>query len=489
MAAIAGIGSIPLLTETLAQKRAAREAIEPKMQESLAAKSEVEAAEKAMEAGRTERLVSDEAAEQERYAARAASAPQREKMAAIRERESQPFIPTQENSASLATLFSLINIAGFALGAGGKKNARAAMAGMNGMLEGYQKGRADLYAKERQQFDMGLKQLKMQYDQLDRELTDAIKTFQTDRDAGMQKARVAFAKAGADFYRNYAEKYGLAKLYEVHKQAYQTAQKAEDTALNELKRAQDRAEAERRHRELLQQRAEQASDKKAKQYGSTSDLVEKFTGAKLKDKEATEVAIAANAIGDAAAIKQIVADNPQWVGRTGQVKNVFNRMIESINMGTPEPDDAGQPELVFAKRYAEYLVNYERALAGGARGFTVYFQRRFNQLLEQNQFNAAGMANLMNEQTRTIMSKAMEKAPSITQDKMRNLALDIKTRAGDTEAIQGLSGGQAAAPAAAEPKTKKTSFATVEEAQAAADRKEIKAGDRITIGGQSGVWE
>ena len=43
-----------------------------------------------------------------------------------------------------------------ALGGGAKQNAYAAMAAMNGMLDGYQKGRADLYKRERDMFDKNL---------------------------------------------------------------------------------------------------------------------------------------------------------------------------------------------------------------------------------------------------------------------------------------------------------------------------------------------
>ena len=148
--------------------------------------------------------------------------------------------------------------------------------------------------------------------------------------------------------------------------------------------------------------------------------------------------IAANAVGDAFAIKQIISDHPEWVGRTGQIKNIFNRTIESINLGEPGPDDKGQPELIFAKRYAEYLVNYERALAGGARGFTVAFQQRFNKLLEQNQFNASGMGNLMDEQIRTITAGAAAKAPTVNRQNMIRMAYDLKARSGDDDATKGM---------------------------------------------------
>jgi hypothetical protein len=61
-----------------------------------------------------------------------------------------------------------------------------------------------------------------------------------------------------------------------------------------------------------------------------------------------------------------------------------------------------QNALLFAKRYAAYLVNYERNLAGGARGFTVSFQNRFNSLMAQNQFSRQGFVDLMRQHVQEL---------------------------------------------------------------------------------------
>jgi hypothetical protein len=53
------------------------------------------------------------------------------------------FIPTKDNAKDLGGLFSLIGVVGWAIGGSGKDNAIQAMSAMNGMLTGYQKGRAD----------------------------------------------------------------------------------------------------------------------------------------------------------------------------------------------------------------------------------------------------------------------------------------------------------------------------------------------------------
>ena len=358
------------------------------------------------------------------------------------------FIPTQENAKDMATLFSLMNVIGFAIGAGGKQHAQQAMSAMNGMLEGHQKGRDDLYRQERNIFDINQKLLDKKIDGLFKFMQENSKLYTKDKELAEQNAMVKFAEEGAGFLKAYYEKNGPGPTLEYMKQLVKAKEHAADLTDREKTRAQQAADRLQREREAAALKTTLAGMKAAKpgkDYSSVSELVQDKTGARLKDKDAEQVAIAANALGDASAIKQIVKDHPEWVGRTGQIKNFFNRTLDSINLGTPAPDDAGQPELVFAKRYAEYLANYERALAGGARGFTVYFQRRFNQLLEQNQFNASGMENLMDEQMRTITSQVASKGKEITRDSLMNLAKDIKERAGDEDAIKGMSGTKPAA--------------------------------------------
>jgi hypothetical protein len=93
--------------------------------------------------------------------------------------------------------------------------------------------------------------------------------------------------------------------------------------------------------------------------------------------------------------------------------------------GTPPPPDdenLNQASLRWAKKYATYLVEYERALAGGAKGFTVFFQRRFNDLLSQNQFNAEGMSGLLDDQIREAARLAAGKTVYATPENLKKIA-------------------------------------------------------------------
>jgi hypothetical protein len=311
---------------------------------------------------------------------------------------------------------------------------------MSGMMSGWQKGRKDLWEKEAKTFDKEMSRIKAIRDSITKDLEMGIKLASTDREASRAAYASAAHKAGANSIIAAQINRGQSEAaLDSLKSAFKLNQEIDKERRAAAAKQTEREDAERRHNQL---RADAAQAKREKEnvkfFGSVPEYVQKFTGSKLKEKDANEIMIAANAVGDAFAIKQIIADNPEWVGRTGQIKNFFNRTIESINLGEPAPDDKGQPELIFAKRYAEYLVNYERALASGARGFTVFFQNRFNKLLEQNQFNAAGISNLMDEQVRTITAGAASKAPNLNRQNLIRMAYDVKSRAGDDEATRGM---------------------------------------------------
>jgi hypothetical protein len=397
------------------------------------------------------------------------------------------FVPTKDTVQDIAGLFSLINVIGMAIGGGGKRNAQMAMYAMNGMAEGYQKGKTDLYRKEQIEFDKNFKAMQAAVQTLEKEYAEAVDLEKTDKEAGRIARQVALARQTSPVLKAMEDRLGPAKTLETIKDLSKSTNTAVDKfnslkKIEEDKLAKQRAEAaiERRHQETLKQARDLAAIKAGAQIGDLGAYIQKFTGSAVSKKDAPEIMAAANAIGDAYGIKQTVAEHPEWVGRTGQIKNFFNRTLESINAGTPSPDDAGQPELIFAKRYAEYLVNYERALAGGARGFTVAFQKRFNALLDQNQFNAAGMSNLMDEQSRTIASKAAEKSPTLNRQNLTAMAYDLKNRSEDEMAVKGMQSllGGSSTPTVRE-------FSTVEDAEKA----NLPKGTKIKIGGRNATVE
>lgn len=136
------------------------------------------------------------------------------------------FIPSQENAQDLATLFGLVSAIGFAIGVGGKGSAMQAMSAMNGMLEGHQQGRADLYKRQKDIFDENLKVLRQKSELLRNRLTDIAKLAATDRQAADAEADALFAEQGATFLKNNKDKFGLASALKLAQANVKSAEEA-----------------------------------------------------------------------------------------------------------------------------------------------------------------------------------------------------------------------------------------------------------------------
>jgi len=145
--------------------------------------------------------------------------------AAIDQKESAAYIPDQENPERLATILALTNLMGVAIGHGGKTNAQTALAAQNGMLEGYQKGRADIIKQQKDIFDENQKKLDKTIDDLHRGMQDAAILYAKDKEAGHQKAMLTMAENQASFMKDFYDKNGMGQTYEMSKQIYEMKNK------------------------------------------------------------------------------------------------------------------------------------------------------------------------------------------------------------------------------------------------------------------------
>jgi len=108
------------------------------------------------------------------------------------------FHPTKENAQSLGELFSLVSTMGIMLGSSGKMAAMNSLNAMNGMLSGWQKGRADLFKREKETFDKEFGRIKAIKDELRKDLADYMAVVPYDKEAAMYKVAEISAKAGTD---------------------------------------------------------------------------------------------------------------------------------------------------------------------------------------------------------------------------------------------------------------------------------------------------
>jgi len=188
---------------------------------------------------------------QETQATELRNLPERTNLNLAREELSNAaFVPTKENAQDIATIFSLVGIIGMAIGGGAKDNAYAAMAGMNGMLEGYKKGRADVYKRERDMFDKNLKALQLKVQTLQQELTEAIQLKQQDFKAGETAIEIALAKSGSDLLDLKRKKNGDMAALETVIQTGKDVDSLVKMSAEQFKQAEERKFKER---ELAQQ--------------------------------------------------------------------------------------------------------------------------------------------------------------------------------------------------------------------------------------------
>jgi len=154
--------------------------------------------------------------------------------------EKSTFNPDQQNAQTLAAVFSVIGAAGFLLGGNNKNTAKAALAAMNGMADGYSKGR-DQYARDQRQiFETNQKALKSTLDSLEKAFEYEIAQSKNDIDSATRKAKIAAIERDAAFINTNIDKYGLVATLEQLK----SNKKRLETVLGALQKKEDAYSAE-----------------------------------------------------------------------------------------------------------------------------------------------------------------------------------------------------------------------------------------------------
>ena len=190
--------------------------------------------------------------------------PEREALKTKREEFAEmTFAPTKDNAQDLASLFSLVNVIGMAVGGGGKQNAQQAMYAMNGMLEGYQKGRADLYRKEKDSFDKNFKSMQEAVKTLEKDYEEAVKMYQYDKEAGEIARKLALARSGSPLFKAMEDRVGMVGTLNAIKELRSSVDKGAILQNNLQAKADAEANAERRSREAMAQRERIAKEQAA----------------------------------------------------------------------------------------------------------------------------------------------------------------------------------------------------------------------------------
>jgi len=156
--------------------------------------------------------------------------------------EELTFKPSSENAQTLSLVFSVIGASGFLLGGLNKKNALSAMYAMNGLTEGYAKGREDLFKQQRQTFETNVKAMQERMKVLKDKLDVGIKTLARDKERGELEIQAALAEANADFLKSQKDARGVIATREI----LENQIKQLDKSLGFLKTSEEKYRAQQR---------------------------------------------------------------------------------------------------------------------------------------------------------------------------------------------------------------------------------------------------
>jgi hypothetical protein len=389
------------------------------------------------------------------------------------------FVPTKDNAQDIATIFSLVGIIGMAIGGGAKDNAYAAMAGMNGMLEGYKKGRADVYKRERDMFDKNLKSLQTKVQTLQQELTEAIQLKQQDFRAGETAIEIALAKSGSDLLDLKRKKNGDIAALETVVQTGKDVDSLVKMSNDQFKQAEDRKFKERELQQQERLRMAQLAQTKA-----LAELKGTPSGIKMPAK-LQEAYIADNQLRvDISSLKNQLQD-PQLVQQIKQY-GVESFLSEEGGKAISQVMQRQMPDKL-AKFLTEvrdmrnnyYLTISGKAVTGGEalRNYGVVPQPGDSQQQMLNKLD--GMERRVGQKINAI--RGLYNAPDISG----SLTPGTPTMVNPNQSYAVSASEQ---PAAGGGASQRPSFASEAEANAAFQAGTIQDGTPINVGGRNATY-
>jgi len=378
------------------------------------------------------------------------------------------FHPTQENAQSIGELFSMVATFGVLLGAGAKGSAQAAMGSMTGMLDGWKKGRKDLYERELKEFEKNFQRMKAVHEDMRKDFEDYLKLAVNDRDAAMLKMEAITRKAGQSSIASQLLKTGQLKQFdEMLQGAERLLISQEQKALQIKLHEEDRKAADARAAAEREQRAAQHTET----IGLQRERLQ-FD----KDKEEKELQFKREKLMSTGNLPKDTKTNDEHRFRFGAMQNVrevlddlqkpeIRRLIGPTNQFTPDilnNLNKGYPEL--AQKLARF--QSEEFKIGG-KSLTQSEQKILGPIYNWRGLTAQALEDNLREAER-----AMDKEQSYLEN--RYPGFKEINYLGDTPRTS-TSGTQET----------KRNFATEAEAEAA----KLPKGTRITINGRSATVE
>jgi hypothetical protein len=240
------------------------------------------------------------------------------------------FHPTKDNIESLSTLFGLIGVIGAALGGSGKMSATASLNAMGGMMKGWQQGRADLWKKEKEEFDKGMQKVKAVLEDAYRDADRAMKTLAYNRQEAEALATQSAAKLGGQVGKQILAKQGVERYFTFLDNVKKDLTEAEKRAFEREKFGAEQAQRERQFQ--LQERRialqEKKADLEAKKKTDTGEIPK---DAKTKEEYRARYEIVKN-IEDI----QSLLEDPKYRGLITPATKFTPDVINNLRANFPE---------------------------------------------------------------------------------------------------------------------------------------------------------
>jgi len=166
---------------------------------------------------------------------------------------------TQENVQSIATLFSLLGVISIGGGKDSKMSAMNTMSAMTGMLKGYQQGRADLWRREKEEFEKNMAKTKAKLETYSKKAELAWKTMPYDIEKANSMMSELVAQVGSQIVKAKFDLQGIPETAKYLNNLYTgfgdqfdkfMKQRTEDRAGREETRKIDKDKADKDFREI-----------------------------------------------------------------------------------------------------------------------------------------------------------------------------------------------------------------------------------------------
>jgi hypothetical protein len=384
----------------------------------------------------------------------------------------KPFIPTERTAGDLGLIFTLTNILGFGIGRGVKGNAQAALAAQNGMLEGWQKGDMDAYKKQKDIFEENQKALGKAVEGLRDELARAEKTASTNKDLAMAQVNEAIAKHGADTIGQFLKTHPLSKAVDLLDDYAKMMDTIDKRSMELRKLANDDARLQ-----LEREKVEKEKQQKVTQ----------------QQFRAQSIVNAANGVASAAEqLMKLPAGTTTGVLPNLQTKDGMINYMRNSALRKISPAEAKTADTLFkgvsrnlaaieASGAATGLVGLATSLeslapkAGDTAFDTAIKMADIRRITIENiqpMIEAGLLPKQQAETALNVLERVKQAIPFTTDDVMQARFAGRQTIAEKSQEL------------VHPPK----SFATEAEAEAAAAKGELQAGEKISIGGKRGTW-